>query len=97
MNSKDDSNIIKNINMDLKSRRQEINSQNIDDNTNKTIRRRSPMHNTESKDYNPKDIYARGERVAEMTHIIADSFKPTMNKWIPEDKQDSKSHLKKPQ
>lgn len=61
---------------------------NADDFTSTNIERegrkvyRSPMKNVESKDYSPKDFMKRSEIVEKQCHIIADPFKPTLNKWI---------------
>jgi len=45
----------------------------------------SPQHNTESKDYNPMDIYNRTLNITEPC-IIADPFKPTLDYWVKSDK-----------
>jgi hypothetical protein len=44
----------------------------------------SPQHNTESKDYNPMDIYNR--TTTDEACIIADPYKPTMDYWVKSDK-----------
>ncbi len=51
--------------------------------TKKSIR--SPQKNTESQDYDPRDFIRKSEQVSHEAHIIADPFKPTMNKWIKEE------------
>ena len=46
---------------------------------------RSPMKNTESKDYNSFDFIRKIKKVSDESHIIADPFKPTLNKWIKDE------------
>ena len=60
--------------------------------TEEKPRTKSPQHNTESKDYSVKDIEDRREKYAEQAHIIADPFKPTMNKWMHEDQSSKNKH-----
>ncbi len=50
-----------------------------------SVRRGSPQHNTESKDYNPMDIYFSTYNMTEPC-IIADPYKPTLDYWVKSDK-----------
>ena len=60
-----------------------------DDFYKRTSASRSPQKNTESRDYNPLDIFKKTQRAVEDSCIIADPYKPTMNIWVKKSRDKS--------